>query len=386
MPENRRVRAAIIATVLALLVGLFSLDYTVEKGDSLYKIARDNGVSLADLIKANNLSNPNVIYPGQVIVIPGQGGSAATIHVVARGETLNRIASSYGVSGKLLAETNGLKNPDLIRIGQELTVPGAGSGGQQGSNSGETGTAPGGPTVGADAYHIVQKGETVDSIAGKYSGVSAADLRTANGIVNNTIYAGTRLYLKRPGFVASGSTGAASYTVKSGDRVGDIAFAHSTSISTLVSMNNLSNPNVIRSGQILKVPTGATWACPVGKASFFNDWGFPRSGSRYHEGNDLFTSRGTPVVAPAAGTVEFVVGSVGGNQFNLTGSGGVRYLGSHMDSFNGKSRKVAAGEVIGYVGTTGNAAGTSPHLHFAIYLNGKAVNPYPSLVKFDCKR
>jgi murein DD-endopeptidase MepM/ murein hydrolase activator NlpD len=57
-----------------------------------------------------------------------------------------------------------------------------------------------------------------------------------------------------------------------------------------------------------------------------------------------------------------------------------------MDSFNGKSRKVAAGDVIGYVGTTGNAAGTSPHLHFAMYLNGKAVNPYPSLVKFDCKR
>ncbi|HEY5890674.1 MAG TPA: LysM peptidoglycan-binding domain-containing protein [Acidimicrobiia bacterium] len=386
MPRNRRVRAVIVGSVLILLVGLFSLDYTVEKGDSLYEIARDNGVSLTDLIKANDLANPNLIYPGQVIIIPGQGGSPDVVHVVTRGETLNRIASTYGVSGKLLAEANGLKNPDLIRIGQELTVPGSSSSTKQGSNSGDTGSSSGSSAIGPNDYHIVKKGDTIDSIAAQYKGVSGATIRDANGIVGSTIYTGTRLFLNRPGYIASGNAGNGSYTVKSGDRLGDIAFAHSTGISTLVSMNNLSNANVIRVGQVLKVPTGSAWACPVGKASFINDWGFPRSGSRYHEGNDLFTVKGTPVVAPAAGTVEFVVGTVGGNQFNLTGVDGVRYLGSHMDAFAGKSRKVAAGEVIGYVGTTGNAAGTSPHLHFAMYVKDKAVNPFPSLLKFDCKR
>lgn len=386
MPKNRRVRAVIVGSVLVLLVGLFSLDYTVEKGDSLHKIARENGVSLTDLIKANDLANPNLIYPGQVIVIPGQGGSPDVIHVVTRGETLNRIASAYGVSGKHLAEANGLKNPDLIRIGQELTVPGGSSNTEQGSNSGETGSSSAGSSVGPNDFHVVKKGDTIDSIAAQYKGVSGANIRDSNGIVGSTIYTGTRLFLNRPGFIASGGASSGSYTVKSGDRLGDIAFAHSTSISTLVGMNNLSNANVIRVGQVLQVPTGSAWACPVGKASFFNDWGFPRGAGRYHEGNDLFTARGTPVVAPVAGTVQFIVGSVGGNQFNLTGVDGVRYLGSHMDSFAGKSRQVAAGEVIGYVGTSGNAVGTSPHLHFGIYLNGKAVNPYPSLLKFDCKR
>jgi murein DD-endopeptidase MepM/ murein hydrolase activator NlpD len=118
----------------------------------------------------------------------------------------------------------------------------------------------------------------------------------------------------------------------------------------------------------------------------FNDWGFPRAGGRFHEGNDLFTGRGTPVVAPVAGSVQFIVGSVGGNQFFLDGVDGVRYLGSHLDSFNGKDRKVAAGEVVGYVGTSGNAQGSSPHLHFGIYVDGKAVNPYPTLLQFNCKR
>jgi murein DD-endopeptidase MepM/ murein hydrolase activator NlpD len=91
-------------------------------------------------------------------------------------------------------------------------------------------------------------------------------------------------------------------------------------------------------------------------------------------------------VASVSGTVRFIVGSVGGNQFFLDGDDGIRYLGSHMDKFNGKDRKVAAGEVVGYVGTSGNAQGSSPHLHFGIYINGEAVNPYPTLIQFNCKR
>ncbi len=381
MPENRRARAAVVATVISLLVGLFSLDYTVDRGDTLSAIAADQGVSLADLIEANDLSNPDLIYPGQVLVIPGKGGNKDVVHVVTRGETLNRIAESYGTTGRLLAEANGLANPDLIRIGQKITVPGDAKTTVQGSNDGGS-TSKG---VKGD-FHIVRSGESVESIAAKHKGVSAADIRKANGIVGNTVYTGTRLFLDGPGYIAKGSPGQITYTVQKGDSLGEIALAHATSVSTLVKLNDIGNANVIKSGQKLKVPGGATWACPVGKASFFNDWGFPRSGGRYHEGNDLFTGRGTPVVAPVSGDVEFIVGTIGGNQFNLDGSDGVRYLGSHMDWFKGKSRHVKAGDVLGYVGTTGNAAGSSPHLHFAMYMNGRAVNPYPSLLKFDCRR
>jgi len=134
------------------------------------------------------------------------------------------------------------------------------------------------------------------------------------------------------------------------------------------------------------IPSGTRWVCPINGASFFNDWGFPRGGGvRFHEGNDLFTTHGAPVHAPVSGTVEFKTGSIGGKQFNLEGDDGVMYLGSHMSEF-GKSGRVNAGDVVGYVGNTGNAVGTRPHLHFGMYLSGGVVvNPYPTLLAHGCK-
>jgi len=233
-------------------------------------------------------------------------------------------------------------------------------------------------------YHVVGRGETVEGIASRYSGVSAEDITRANGIINGRIYAGSALYLSGPGYVGSGSGGSTKYTVQSGDRLGDIAAKYDVSVSKLASQNNISNPNLIRVGQVLLIPNGSTWVCPVDDASFINDWGFPRSGgTRYHEGNDLFVNRGAPVLAPVSGTVEFTTGTIGGLQFRLMGSDGIVYIGTHMDKF-GEDGKVDAGDTIGYVGNTGNAAGTRPHLHFGMYYKGTVVNPYPTLVAHDC--
>ena len=138
-----------------------------------------------------------------------------------------------------------------------------------------------------------------------------------------------------------------------------------------------------RIGRAVADPEGEGWTCPVEGSTFFNDWGFPR-GSRFHEGNDLFVKRGTPVRAPVSGTVKQVIGSIGGKQVNLSGDDGVTYLGSHLDDF-GKSGKVSAGTIIGYVGNTGNAAGSSPHLHFGMYLSGAVINPYPTLLEHGCR-
>ncbi|HSM46095.1 MAG TPA: LysM peptidoglycan-binding domain-containing M23 family metallopeptidase [Acidimicrobiia bacterium] len=379
MPEFRRSRALIIGSALALFVAAFSVHYTVERGDTLGQIARDHGVSLSDLVGANNISNPDRIYPGQMLVIPGQGGRTEVTHLVTRGETLDRIAAKYGSSVSGIVSANAISNPNIIRIGQELLIPST-SGRSGGSGSGE------GSDISdrSGQYHVVKRGESVKQIAAQYSGVSADDITKANGIINGRIYAGAALYLSGPGHVASGSAGSISYTVRSGDRLGDIAQSHSVSLRTLVSENNISNPNLIRSGQTLAIPSGTTWVCPVQGSRFMNDWGFPRGGGvRYHEGNDLFVSRGTPVKAPVGGTVEFTTGPIGGLQFRLMGNDGVVYIGTHMDKF-GDDGTVRPGDIIGYVGNSGNAVGTSPHLHFGMYYKGTVVNPYPTLVKHGC--
>lgn len=381
MPKFRRSRALIVGSALVLLVALFSLDYTVKPGDTLGRIATENGVSVNDLVSANGITNPNLIFIGQKLTIPGSD----EVHTVVFGETLGRIASRYGSTVSKLVAANSIANANVIRIGQQILIPSgsSGSGGSGGSSSGN----PPEDTISdrSGQKHIVKRGETLAQIAAQYSGVSVDDLAKANGIVNGLIYYGQALYLSGPGYVASGTSGETSYKVRTGDRLGDIAFAHGVSVNALISANKISNPNLIRVGQVLTIPTGSNWVCPVVGASFKNDWGFPRGGgTRYHEGNDLFVSRGTPVRAPVSGNVRHRTGTIGGRQFTLTGSDGITYIGSHMDKF-GKDGKVAAGEIIGYVGNTGNAAGTSPHLHFGMYHQGTPVNPYPSLVAHGCK-
>ncbi|MFO7300055.1 MAG: LysM peptidoglycan-binding domain-containing protein [Actinomycetes bacterium] len=384
MPEHRspgrRVRALAAGLTLVLFTTVFSLDYTVKRGDTLGKIAKDHGVTVSELARVNNISNPNLIYPGQVLIIPGteteqpaQEQPKEVVHVVKSGETLAKIAAIYKTTINAIAQANKISNVNLIYPGQKLVIPAsAPTGGGTTDSSKRT-----------DRYHVVKQGESLAKIASLYPGVSAQQIARVNGIIDGVIYAGTRLFLDGPVYEPKGGGAQVTYVVKSGDRLADIAKAHKTTVEAIVSLNGITNPNLIRVGQKLII-SGSAWVCPLESASFFNDWGFPRSGGRYHEGNDLFAPKGTPVRAPVSGTVKQVVGSIGGNQVNLVGDDGVTYLGSHLDKF-GKSGRVNAGDIIGYVGNTGNAAGTSPHLHFGMYLNGVVINPYPVLVENGCR-
>jgi len=96
---------------------------------------------------------------------------------------------------------------------------------------------------------------------------------------------------------------------------------------------------------------------------------------RAHLGIDIFAPRGTPVRAPVEGRLERGQDRRGGRWFKVYGKTGYAF-GSHMHAFAAPEGKVRAGEIIGYVGNTGNARYTSPHLHFEWHPhNGKARNP-----------
>ena len=120
--------------------------------------------------------------------------------------------------------------------------------------------------------------------------------------------------------------------------------------------------------------------CPVdGPVDFIDSWGFARSGGRTHKGVDMMASSGTPTVAPVSGEVVHRGSSLGGLSWYVYGDNGNTYYGTHLAGYaNQGAGWVEAGTLIGYVGDTGNAAGT-PHLHFEIHPGGGSpVNPYPA--------
>jgi murein DD-endopeptidase MepM/ murein hydrolase activator NlpD len=131
--------------------------------------------------------------------------------------------------------------------------------------------------------------------------------------------------------------------------------------------------------------TGAT-RCPVnGFVVFTDDFGVDRPGGQ-HPGVDMPALPETPVVAVVGGMMTHDVGGDGGNGAWLIGIDGVGYYYAHFSRYEGDSRLVSAGDVIGYVGATGNATG--PHLHFEMHPGGwqaPPVDPYPMLLALCVK-
>ena len=142
--------------------------------------------------------------------------------------------------------------------------------------------------------------------------------------------------------------------------------------------------------QVLRLqmrPPDAVLAMPVqgvrpGRVA--DTWGAPRDGgARRHQGQDIFARRGTPVVAAAGGYVLRVAEhGRGGKVVWVLGAGGRRYYYAHLDAHApglSAGDRVEPGLVLGAVGTTGNARGTPPHLHFGVYGPGGAIDPLPLL-------
>jgi len=162
-----------------------TVNYTVQRGDTLYSIAQRYNVTVDELKAANGITDAGALEVGQILIIPtGQQPSLTptptggqTTHVVQRGENLFRIALRYGTTVQAIASRNNIVNPSLIWAGQKLIIP-----------VGQDGSPPSPGTV-----HTVQPGENLYRIALRY-GTTPWAIAVANGLNNiHYIYVGQRL-------------------------------------------------------------------------------------------------------------------------------------------------------------------------------------------------
>lgn len=219
--------------------GVSSMDfsgsaYTVSLGETLYSVARKNGVSVTELKTWNNLSDDR-IKAGQLLQVAGTGSqsnpSTGDSYTVSVGETLYSVAQKTGSSVTDLKSWNNLAS-DSISAGQILSVSIEGSGSS--------------PSTGG---YTVSAGETLYSVAQK-NGVSQSELKAWNNLANETIAVGQTLVVSHKDQVDSSNN--QTYKVVSGDTLWGIANKHNISAEQLSLWNELQN-EVVSVGQTLRV-------------------------------------------------------------------------------------------------------------------------------------
>lgn len=241
--------------------------YTVQSGDTIWKISQTTGISIAQLEQANNITNPNSLQVRQVLTIPstGNAGSTATpvgsttTYTVKSGDTLWKISQATGVSAQAIVQANTLANADQLSVGQVLTIPSS------------TSTSTTGSTT-ASATYTVKSGDTLWKIS-QTTGISVQTLVQANGLTTaDQLSVGQVLTIPAAGNATSASSTATSYTVKAGDTLSKIAVETGVSVTGIVQINHLNNPNYLYVGEVLVLPpTGLNIAASLGQNLIVND-------------------------------------------------------------------------------------------------------------------
>ncbi|MDQ8222568.1 LysM peptidoglycan-binding domain-containing protein [Enterococcus faecium] len=278
--------------------------YTVQSGDSVWKISNDHGITMAQLIEWNNIKN-NFVYPGQQLIVSNGGSSntgantgntsgsnssnssssntaSGTKYTVKAGDSVWSVSNKYGITMAQLIQWNNIQN-NFIYPGQQLTVSNSGSTNSASSNTGSSANTNNSSSANtgsssSQGTYTVKAGESVWSVANK-NGITMNQLIEWNNIKNNFIYPGQQLIVKDGNSVntntgsttsaakpntpntsattSTSSSGNTMYTVKAGESVWSVANKHHITMDQLIEWNNIKN-NFIYPGQQVIVKKGSS--------------------------------------------------------------------------------------------------------------------------------
>lgn len=202
--------------------------YIVKSGDTLWSIARNNGLTVDELKKLNNLTS-NSLSIGQVLKLKEGTTSVPTTgdtYTVKSGDTLYGIAGRYGLTVDELKKMNNLTS-NTLSIGQVLKV-------SESTTPGET-----------EEYYVVKAGDSLYKIANMFD-TTVDEIKQLNNLTSNLLSIGQRLRIPGPGSYQT-------YTVKSGDTLYSIARNYNTTVTAIQNLNNLST-SALSIGQKLLIP------------------------------------------------------------------------------------------------------------------------------------
>lgn len=377
--------------------------YTIQQGESLAAIARRYGVTVDQVLAANNMTDRNAITAGQQITIPTSEDLSAQVqqsvtYTMQRGDSLYRVSLVFGVTVDDLLAANSLASPNAVFPGLVLRIPAPGSAPVATQAPPDTST-PTTPSSTGGRNYTVRLGDTLTQIAIQ-AGVTVDGLLAANGLSNpNSIYAGQVLNVPDSGGTARAypAQTAVNVTVKDGDSLSAIAMKYGVTVQALAVANGILDASRIAVGQVISIPSAQAGSSSVRYASVgaglcegvtstqVGTGYFIRPTTGYvisqtflpwHSGIDMAANIGTLIFAADSGTVIFAGWNSAGYG-NLTvldhGNGWRTYYG-HQSEIDVKCGDwVPRGSIIGKVGSTGNSTG--PHLHFEMLRFGISVNP-----------
>ena len=212
--------------------GYVSNTYIVQKGDSLYSIARKLGTTVNELKSLNNLTSNNLSV-GQILKIPSEfvTDNDNEIYVVQSGDSLYNIATRFNTTVDELKNLNNLTS-NVLNVGQLLKIPSA---------------------VSTPNSYTVQKGDSLYSIANKF-GTTVDELKKLNNLTSNVLNIAQVLKIPTTTSEPEQEQTVIKYQVVSGDSLYKIANKYNTTVDAIKKLNNLNN-NLLSIGQILSIPT-----------------------------------------------------------------------------------------------------------------------------------